>query len=159
MQWGDLQLQRDSGQSGCKGYRFCTHSDTEVILAAFREYGEHCVDHFVGMWSFAIWDLREKYLFCSRDRFGIKPFFYLHEGERFYFGSEYKALKPSRLFSNEVNWAQVSRGLQLGWNTYADETYFNSIHALPAACNLIFRNGKLEVKNTGIFRGIHSRVR
>jgi len=129
-----------------KGYRFCTHSDTEVILAAFREYGEHCVDHFVGMWSFAIWDLREKYLFCSRDRFGIKPFFYLHEGERFYFGSEYKALKPSRLFSNEVNWAQVSRGLQLGWNTYADETYFNSIHALPAACNLIFRNGKLEVK-------------
>ncbi|HRH66882.1 MAG TPA: asparagine synthase (glutamine-hydrolyzing) [Bacteroidia bacterium] len=129
-----------------RGYRFTTQSDTEVILAAFREYGEDCVQHFVGMWSFALWDKQEKYLFCSRDRFGIKPFFYLHQGERFYFGSEYKALKPSPLFSNDVNWSQVSRGLQLGWNTYADETYFKKLNALPAASNLIYRNGALTIK-------------
>src|ERR1041385_1027318 len=76
-----------------KGYRFKTQSDTEVILAAWREYGNKCVDHFMGMWALTIWDKKEKLLFCSRDRFGIKPFYYLHEGEKFYFGSEYKALK------------------------------------------------------------------
>lgn len=128
-----------------KGYRFKTQSDTEVILASYREYGENCVQHFVGMWAFALWDHESKYLFCSRDRFGIKPFFYLNEGDRFYFGSEYKALKPSPLFTNNVNWAQVSRGLQMGWNTYANETYFEVLKALPAASNLIFRNGQIKV--------------
>ena len=129
-----------------KGYRFKTASDTEVILASYREYGENCVQHFVGMWAFALWDHESKYLFCSRDRFGIKPFFYLNEGDRFYFGSEYKALKPSPLFTNNVNWAQVSRGLQMGWNTYADETYFEVLKALPAASNLIFRNGQIKIE-------------
>lgn len=128
-----------------KGYRFKTASDTEVILASFREYGENCVQHFVGMWAFALWDHESKSLFCSRDRFGIKPFFYLKQGDRFYFGSEYKALKPSPLFSNEINWTQVSRGLQLGWNAYHNETYFSQIHSLPAASNLVLNNGILKV--------------
>ena len=94
------------------------------------------------MWSFAIWDEEKQLLFCSRDRFGIKPFFYLNQGDRFYFGSEYKALYPSSLFSSAINEAQVARGLQLGWNTWNDETYYHSIHALPAGCNLIFKVGK-----------------
>ncbi len=130
-----------------KGYEFRTQSDTEVILAAYREYGEHCVEHFVGMWAFALWDLKEEFLFCSRDRFGIKPFYFLHENDRFYFGSEYRALKKSALFSKEVNWAQVSRGLQLGWIDYHDETYFKNLASLPAACNLIFRNGKVSIRH------------
>lgn len=129
-----------------KGYKFQSHSDTEVVLAAYREYGEKCVEHFVGMWAFALWDTKAQLLFCSRDRFGIKPFFYLHQGDRFYFGSEYKALKASPLFSNDINWDQVGRGLQMGWNCYADETYFQTLHALPAASNLIFREGQLSVR-------------
>ncbi|MEO8087653.1 MAG: hypothetical protein ABI763_12575, partial [Bacteroidota bacterium] len=126
-----------------KGYSFKTQSDTEVILAAYREYGKDCVQHFMGMWSFALWDKKEKLLFCSRDRFGIKPFYYIQSGGRFYFGSEYKALKQSPLFSNELNLAQVSRGLQLGWICYEDETYYNKIKSLPASHNLVYSNGKL----------------
>jgi asparagine synthase (glutamine-hydrolysing) len=122
-----------------KGYVFRTQSDTEVILAAYREFGENCVQHFVGMWAFTIWDKKEKILFCSRDRFGIKPFYFILEGNKFYFGSEYKALKQSPLFTNEINLVQVSRGLQLGWVTYNDETYFQKIKQLPAAHNLKFK--------------------
>jgi asparagine synthase (glutamine-hydrolysing) len=124
------------------GVAFKTNSDTEVILAAYEKYGFDCVQHFVGMWSFALWDAEKQLLFCSRDRFGIKPFFYLNQGDRFYFGSEYKALFPSSLFTSEINEGQVARGLQLGWNTWKDETYYNSIHALPAGCNLIYKADK-----------------
>ncbi len=130
-----------------KGYNFQTESDTEVILAAYREYGEQCVEHFVGMWAFAIWDLKEEFLFCSRDRFGIKPFYYIHDNDRFYFGSEYRELKLSPLFSKDLNWSQVSRGLQLGWIGYQDETYFNKLKSLPASCNLVFANGKATVRH------------
>ncbi len=129
-----------------KGYKFQTESDTEVVLASYREYGERCVEKFVGMWAFALWDLKEEFLFCSRDRFGIKPFYYVHDNDRFYFGSEYRALKASPLFSKDLNWAQVSRGLQLGWIEYKDETYFESLKALPAACNLMYSNGKVTIR-------------
>jgi asparagine synthase (glutamine-hydrolysing) len=124
------------------GISFKTNSDTEVILAAYEKYGVDCVQHFVGMWSFALWDAEKQLLFCSRDRFGIKPFFYLNQGDRFYFGSEYKALFPASLFSSDINEAQVSRGLQLGWNTWHNETYYKAIHALPAGCNLIYKAGR-----------------
>ncbi|TAH42207.1 MAG: asparagine synthase (glutamine-hydrolyzing) [Bacteroidetes bacterium] len=130
-----------------KGYEFRTESDTEVILASYREYGEACVEKFVGMWAFALWDIKEEFLFCSRDRFGIKPFYYIHENDRFYFGSEYRQLKLCPLFSKELNWAQVSRGLQLGWIGFKDETYYSNLKSLPAACNLVFANGKATVRH------------
>ena len=86
-----------------RGYKFDTTSDTEVILAAYREWGADCVTRFVGMWAFAIWDTAKKELFCSRDRFGIKPFYYIHSGDRFYFGSEYAPLKLSPIFHSTFN--------------------------------------------------------
>ncbi|MFN8165351.1 MAG: asparagine synthase (glutamine-hydrolyzing) [Bacteroidia bacterium] len=128
-----------------KGYKFSTASDTEVILAAYREYGQDAVKKLVGMWALAIWDEEKKEMFCSRDRFGIKPFYYIHSGQRFYFGSEYKVLKKSPLFSNDINLNQISRGLQLGWVCYEDETYYSSLKSLPAACNLIVRNDQIEI--------------
>lgn len=121
-----------------QGFDFKTQSDTEVILAAYHHWGTGCVNRFVGMWSFVIYDHKKKILFASRDRFGIKPFYYLHSGRQFYFGSEYKALKPSPVFSNNINTCQVMRGLQMGWVCYDDETYFRKLKALPAAHNLIF---------------------
>jgi asparagine synthase (glutamine-hydrolysing) len=130
-----------------KGYKFQTKSDTEVILAAYREYGRNCVNKFVGMWAFALWDKLTSELFCSRDRFGIKPFYYIHEGDKFYFGSEYKVLKQTSVFSNELNLDQVSRGLQLGWVCYDDETYFSKMKSLPAGCNLTFKNSKIQIDN------------
>jgi asparagine synthase (glutamine-hydrolysing) len=129
-----------------KGYKFSTQSDTEVILAAYREYGQACVDKFLGMWAFALWDKKKNELFCSRDRFGIKPFYYILDNGRFYFGSEYKALKKSPLFSKELNLDQVSRGLQLGWVSYNDETYYSSLKSIPAASNLIYKNGEISIE-------------
>ncbi|MBP6428494.1 MAG: asparagine synthase (glutamine-hydrolyzing) [Bacteroidia bacterium] len=128
-----------------KGYKFSTQSDTEVILAAYREYGTSCVDKFLGMWAFALWDKKKNELFCSRDRFGIKPFYYIFENGRFYFGSEYKALKKSPLFTNNLNLDQVSRGLQLGWVCYGEETYYTKLKSLPAACNLLYKQGDVEI--------------
>ena len=127
------------------GDRFRTKTDTEVILAAYRRYGTSCVDHFIGMWALALWDEEKRLLFCSRDRFGIKPFHYLQEGERFYFGSEYKALRPSPIFSNALNIDHALRGLQLGWNAYLDESYYDKIKTLPAGCNLLIQSGQITV--------------
>ncbi|RKX54554.1 MAG: asparagine synthetase B, partial [Thermotoga sp.] len=74
------------------GYRFKSNSDAEVILYSYKEWGERCVDRFNGMWAFAIWDKKRKELFCSRDRFGIKPFYYFFDGKTFAFASEIKSL-------------------------------------------------------------------
>lgn len=128
------------------GYRFSTSSDTEVVLAAYRHYGTDCVKKFVGMWALALWDHTTNRFFCSRDRFGIKPFNYIFKDGRFYFSSEYKALKVSPVFTSDINLAQMYRGLQLGWIAYHDETYFQCINALPAACNLFLENGKLRIE-------------
>ena len=73
------------------GYKFKTTSDTEVILASYMEWGERCQSKFNGMWAFAIWDNKNKSLFLSRDRFGVKPLYYLNNGDKFFFASELKA--------------------------------------------------------------------
>lgn len=75
-----------------QGDVFSTHSDTEVILALYSRYKEKCVEKLRGMFAFAIWDKEEKTLFCARDPFGIKPFFYKMDGEKFYFASEKKSI-------------------------------------------------------------------
>jgi asparagine synthase (glutamine-hydrolysing) len=139
-----LELKSELEKSGA---HFRTRSDTEVILHAYHQWGKDCVNRFMGMWAFAIWDELNEELFCSRDRFGIKPFYYLHQSGAFYFGSEYKALKPCPLFSNDINTMQVSRGLQMGWTSYHDETYFSKLKALPAAHNLLFnpKSGELKI--------------
>lgn len=74
------------------GHRYRTRSDTETILHAWEEYGPGCVEHFRGMFAFAIWDARKQTLFCARDRLGIKPFYYYCDGRVFLFASEIKAL-------------------------------------------------------------------
>lgn len=135
-----------------KGYTFTTQSDTEVVMASYLEWGTDCVSHFVGMWAFALYDAENNVLFASRDRFGIKPFYYIHKDGAFYFSSELKGLKPSPVFSNELNLSQVSRGLQMGWLCYHDETYFETISALPAAHNLYIRFDGNEIENIEITR-------
>ncbi len=75
-------------------WNFQSNSDTEVIIALYSKYNEKCVDYLVGMFSFTIWDHNNNKLFCARDRFGIKPFYYLFQDNIFYFASEVKALLP-----------------------------------------------------------------
>ena len=137
-----LEIRRELEE---RGYKFDTTSDTEVILASYREWGANCVTRFVGMWAFAIWDMAKQELFCSRDRFGIKPFYYIHLGDRFYFGSEYAPLKLSPIFNSAFNLSQISRGLRLGIACYQDETYFECLKALPERSNLIFKEGRVSV--------------
>ncbi len=75
-----------------KGFVFRTHTDTEVILHAYLQWGEECVSHFNGMWSFVIYDSTKRSLFGSRDRTGVKPFYYYKDASVFAFASEQKAL-------------------------------------------------------------------
>ncbi len=128
-----------------KGYQFHTTGDTEVICAAYKEYGEKCVAHFMGMWAFALWDKSKKKLFCSRDRFGIKPFYYADIYGGFYFGSEYKVLKQIPGFDNALNIEHIQRGIALNWVTHNEETYFNKLQSLKPAHSLIIENGQQKI--------------
>ncbi|MGV3631568.1 MAG: asparagine synthase (glutamine-hydrolyzing) [Bacteroidota bacterium] len=130
-----------------QGVEFLTESDTEVIVESFKKWGEDCVSKFLGMWAFAIWNEETEELFCSRDRFGIKPFYYLFQQGRFYFASEVKALKFSPLFANNLNLNQVSRSIQLGWMHFKDETIYSGVKILEPAKNLVFKNGELIIKD------------
>lgn len=128
-----------------KGVQFLTSSDTEVILKSYDFYGEKCVEKFIGMWAFSIFNKEENCLFCSRDRFGIKPFYYIHYNEEFFFSSEIKALRTTPYFSSNLNLSQVNRGLQLGWIGFKNETYFSSIQSLEPGHNLLFKDKKLSI--------------
>ncbi|HCN04577.1 MAG TPA: asparagine synthase (glutamine-hydrolyzing) [Bacteroidetes bacterium] len=132
------ELERD-------GYSFTTTGDTEVILAAYDRWGDRCVEHFIGMWAFAIWDEQRQRLFCSRDRFGIKPFHYAHRLGRLHIASEIKAVRHSPLVSGGINEAQLLRGLYLGWMHHHEETVEADVWALPASHNLIWENGNISV--------------
>ncbi|MCW3127020.1 MAG: asnB [Bacteroidetes bacterium] len=127
------------------GYKFRTQGDTEVLGAAYKEWGDACVTHFIGMWSLAIWDTTKRRLFCSRDRFGIKPFYYISRSNDLYFASEYKALKQLPDFDNTLNEEQVQRGIAMLWAVYKDETYYRSVSNLMPAHNLVYENGKITI--------------
>lgn len=77
-----------------KGHRFLSLTDTEVVLKMYEEFGEECTKHFNGMWAFVIFDSHQKRMFASRDRLGVKPFYYAMNGDYFAFASETKALLP-----------------------------------------------------------------
>lgn len=125
------------------GVSFSSHSDTEVVLASYIQWGASCVNRFIGMWAFAIYNRQSGKLFCSRDRFGIKPFYYIHSGSKFYFASEVKALRQTGVFRNSLNEEQVKRFVQLGWIAYRSETMYAEVQQLQAACCLTFENGNV----------------
>lgn len=124
-------------------YLFTTESDTEVILAAYSVWGEDCVNHFRGMFAFAIWDPSEHKLFCARDRFGIKPFYYT-ENNGFFFASEMKALLPildelkiSSDALNEYFVFQINSG---------EKTLFEGVKSLSPAHTLTVKDGRIRIK-------------
>ena len=121
-----------------KGYIFTSQSDTEVILAAYLEWGTNCINHFNGMWAFAIYDKKNNILFCSRDRFGVKPFYYTNNSKGFFFGSEIRQLLP---FVDKIhsNTALLTDFLLTSLSDHTDETFFKDIYKLPAAHNIIYR--------------------
>lgn len=118
---------RDSLQS--KGHQFKTHTDTEVIVHLYEEYGEACVEKLRGMFGFVIWDRRKRLLFGARDHFGIKPFYYYHDGSRFLFGSEIKSLLAAGVERS------IHRESLLNYLTFQyvpePDTMFDGIRKLP----------------------------
>ena len=98
------------------GHRFETKSDTEVILAAYQQWGIDCLKRLNGMWAFALWDEDNHRLVCARDRFGIKPFYYTMQQRCFLFASEIKAILASGLFSADTNDQVVSHFLLFGFH-------------------------------------------
>lgn len=124
-----------------KGYSFRTASDTEVILAAYDFYKEQCVQYFDGMFAFAIWDEKEQSLYCARDRFGEKPFYYFFDDEQFIFASEAKALWAAGL-EKKVNQPLLLNYLALGHTqTPVDKTitFYQEVFSLPPAHILKFQ--------------------
>ena len=78
-------------------------NDHDAILHAFEKWGEDCVDHLIGDFAFAIWDKRQKRLFCARDHFGVKPFFFAHIGNSFSFSNSLNVLRADARVSGELN--------------------------------------------------------
>lgn len=119
------------------GHVFRSTSDTEVILAAYSQWGADCVNRFNGIWAFAIVDLKNNKLFCSRDRLGVKPFHYFYDGVRFVFGSEIKELLCYSFVPRQINRRAVYEYLAFSAVDYCEETFFNSIYKLMQGHNLI----------------------
>lgn len=128
------------------GHRFRTRSDTEVLLVAYKEWGEAAVQRFNGMWAFAIYDRRRDLLFCSRDRFGVKPFNYaLHEG-RFVFASEVKAMLAVAPGLARPAWAPISLSLRNHVGEQLEDTFFAGVKRLRPAHNLIVTRDGVELR-------------
>ena len=126
-----------------KGYHFRTESDTEVIINSYLEYGDDCVQKFNGMWAFAIYDFRKNRLFCSRDRLGVKPFYYCIENDYLFFSSELKALhKVCKL--NKANLNKVYEYLAYGYRINDGETFFENCSELLPGTNLIYENNEFK---------------
>ena len=126
-----------------KGRTFHTHSDTEVILKAYSEYGTDCVHHLDGMFAFALWDETKKTLFIARDRFGKKPLFYGYDDRgRICIASEIKALRAGGVVEGGIDPLAIDNFLTLmyipPW-----KTVYKNIHVLPPAYRGVWKDGAL----------------
>jgi asparagine synthase (glutamine-hydrolysing) len=98
-----------------KGHRFHSHSDTEVILHAYKEWGKDCLQHFIGMFAFVIYDDNTGNIFACRDRAGVKPFFYYWKNDVFLFASELKAIMQHPAFEKEMDMDAAAAYMQFGY--------------------------------------------
>lgn len=129
-----------------KGYKFKTHTDTEVILHGYEEYGEEGIlAKLRGMFAFTIWDSKKEKLFGARDHFGIKPYYYALLDGDFLFGSEVKSFLKFPKFKKEVNEKALKHYLVFQYNPL-EETFFKGVKKLRPGHYYIYENGKMEIK-------------
>ncbi len=127
------------------GYTFKTNGDTEVLLNSYIKWGKNCVNYFNGDWAFAIYDIKNNELFCSRDRFGVKPFNYAVVNGQFIFSSEIKSIInyfPELRIPNYnviANYCRNSIGAQI------KETWFKDVFRLMPSNNLLISNGQIYI--------------
>ena len=121
-----------------KGHTFRSDGDTEVILHAYEEWGRECLARFNGMWAFALWDSRKQELFCARDRFGIKPFYYTRVGDMILFASEIKALLAHPLVGRRPDDPLLLTFLAWGVLDHTGGTMFEGVSQLQPAHRITF---------------------
>ncbi|HLX56504.1 MAG TPA: asparagine synthase (glutamine-hydrolyzing), partial [Ktedonobacteraceae bacterium] len=127
-----------------RGHRFRTDSDTETIVHAYEEYGDDCVGHLRGMFTFALWDRKRQRLLAARDRFGKKPLNYYWDGQRLFFGSEIKSILEASI-PREVNPIALDEYLTFGV-VLTPNTLFSGVSKLPAAHILVYEDGHISMK-------------
>ncbi len=139
-----------------KGYEFNTATDSEVVLAAYQEWGEKCIDRFNGMWAFAIYDRLRNRLFLSRDRLGVKPLFYTYNRQfnYFAFASEIKALLTLPGMKVQANREECQNYLLYDAIENTSDTFFQGIYRLPPASNLIIDLTGISDQNNSWFQSI-----
>ncbi|MFA5793500.1 MAG: asparagine synthase (glutamine-hydrolyzing) [Candidatus Brocadiia bacterium] len=115
------------------GHKFNSDSDTEVILHAYEQWGTECLRRFNGMWAFVLWDSRNKRLFCARDYFGIKPFYYYHDKNIFVFASEIKAILAHPAVAKKINHEILYDYLTTGYVDHSEDTFFAGIKHLKSS--------------------------
>jgi asparagine synthase (glutamine-hydrolysing) len=133
-------------------YIFKTHSDTEVLLNAFLEWGQNCLNKFNGMFSFAIWNKKEQSLFAARDRFGVKPFYYYWDKENFIFASEINPFWSAGVpnIPNEDVWLRYFSDGSYG---LPNETFWQTIQQLPGGHFLTLSDNHIKIKKWYNFEG------
>jgi asparagine synthase (glutamine-hydrolysing) len=119
-------------------YHYKTQSDTEVILAAYQKWGEDCLHHLKGMFSFAIYDQTKNFLFAARDRFGIKPFYYYADETTFLFSSEIKGVLASGKVKAELNNHIFYDFVVYNRTDHEGETCFKNINSLRPGHKLTY---------------------
>ena len=129
-----------------KGHVFDSHTDSEVIIHAYEEYGVNVVDHLRGMFAFAIWDDKRQRLFVARDRIGIKPLYYYCTNGKLIFASEIKCIVQDPHVPRRLNRQALYDYLGFEF-VPAPETMFEGIHKLPAGHRLVFEKGNLTVES------------
>lgn len=126
-------------------YPFKSNADTEVILALYRKHKTHLPEHLSGMFAFAIWDEKNQELFCARDRFGEKPFYYaIGKNGEFIFASEIKAILASGLVEKELNEEALHHYLRHMY-VNSHQSIYKQIKVLPPACRLHYKDGKISI--------------
>jgi asparagine synthase (glutamine-hydrolysing) len=134
-----------------QGFSFQTNSDTEVLLKAYQYWGQTCVERFNGMWSFCIYDAIKQELFCSRDRLGVKPFYYLHTNQHFAFASEQKAFVKSGLIIAKANEKALHNYFINAQLENETSNFFESISELFPGHNLVYQLKEHRLETTRYF--------
>ncbi|MDQ6659503.1 MAG: asparagine synthase (glutamine-hydrolyzing), partial [Chloroflexota bacterium] len=127
-----------------RGHCFHSNSDTETIVHAYEEYGDECVKHLRGMFTFAIWDRKRRRLLAARDRFGKKPLNYYWNGQKLIFGSEIKSILEAGI-SREVNPIALDEYLSYRC-AITPNTLFKGVSKLPAAHILVYEDGQISTR-------------
>lgn len=128
------------------GYKFKSKTDTEVILNSYLKWGTDCVNHFNGMWAFAIWDSYKNFLFLSRDRFGVKPIYYTYSSEHFAFSSEIKPLICFLNYNVTIKEKELINFILYANNKPVNGTFLNEIYEIPASNNLFYQNKSISIE-------------